>query len=254
MMYNRFSDLIRHYHRLDAGDVFVGQVPSSHLKPVLLADLTARGVQLIPTPLAQLLNQSKTAQAMVLNPWMLPHTLAISRRKELVDALGLYQKQGIAVAVTKSEGLHCGHGVRRWPDLETLYSCVGLDKGAYPFVLQPFMGEFIDVRVILVGAFCEAYARRNPSNFRQNLSGGGDSRPYSLDTEQLEFCRTILERSHMPFAHIDVMIFTDNAIYLSEIRLNGGVKGALVTREALDRLKQEQLDLLAQRATGRVRT
>ena len=251
MIYNRFSDLIRNYHSLAPGDVFAGQVPSSHLKPVILADLAARGVRLVPPPVAQLLNGSKAAQAMVLSPWMLPNTIAVSRRKELVDALSVYHRLGIETAVTKSEGLHCGHGVRKWADLETLYSCLGLDKSAYPFVLQPYVGEFLDVRVILVEEFCEAYTRTNPANFRQNLSGGGSSTHYTLSAEQIDFCRQILHRSQMPFAHIDLMVCGDNAIYLSEVRLNGGIHGAQVSRQTLDRLKQARLDSFVQQAGNR---
>ena len=251
MIYNRFSDLIRCYHSLAPGDVFAGQVPSSHLKPVILADLAARGVWLVPPPVAQLLNGSKTAQAMVLGPWMLPHTIAVSRRKEFVDALSVYHDMGIETAVTKSEGLHCGHGVRKWSDLETLYSCVGLDKTAYPFVLQPYVDEFLDLRVILVEEFCEAYARRNPANFRQNLSGGGSSTPYALSAEQIDFCRQVLHRSQMPFAHFDLMICGGDAIYLSEIRLNGGIHGAQVSRQTLDRLKQTRLDAFVKQAGNR---
>ncbi len=249
MIYTRFSQLVQVYHRLGTGDAFVGQVPSSHLKSAILADLTARGVQLIPSALAQTLNASKVAQAFALNPWMLPHTLAITRRKELMDALGRYHREGICAAVTKEDRLHCGHGIRKWDNLEMLYSCMGLDRAAYPFVLQPFVESFVDVRIVLVDDFCEAYIRSNTYNFRMNLSNGGESYPHEISTEQHNFCLKIMERAQMPFAHIDLMLMDSGAIYLSEIRLNGGIHGARVNRRTLDEIKQARLMALAQRAT-----
>ena len=63
MIVTRFSQLIRDYHRLGTGDVFIGQVPSSSLKSAMLTDLTERGVVLLPAATAQILNASKVAQA-----------------------------------------------------------------------------------------------------------------------------------------------------------------------------------------------
>ena len=118
MIITRFSRLIREYHRLAAGDVFVGQVPSSFLKSALLADLCDRGIRLVPSATAQVLNASKVAQAFLLNPWMVPHTFAITRRRELLDAISTYNELGVSSAVTKADCLHCGHGVRKWDNLE----------------------------------------------------------------------------------------------------------------------------------------
>ena len=130
MIITRFSDLIRQYHHLSAGDVFIGQVPSSFLKSGLLGDLTDRGIALLPAMTAQLLNASKVAQAFVLNPWMVPHTVAITRRKALLDAVTSYTRSGIHTVITKADGLHCGCGVRKWDNLETLYSCLAFDERA----------------------------------------------------------------------------------------------------------------------------
>ena len=150
MIVTRFSQLIRDYHRLGTGDVFIGQVPSSSLKSAMLTDLTERGVVLLPAATAQILNASKVAQAFVLNPWMPPHTMAITRRKELLTALTAYDQLGIGIAVTKADRLHCGHGVRKWGNLESLYNCLAFDNAAFPFVLQPYVSDFTDVRVVMV--------------------------------------------------------------------------------------------------------
>lgn len=241
MIVTRFSQLIKAYHDLGPGDVFVGRVPSSHLKSTLLADLTDRGVRLLPSATAQLLNGSKVAQAFVLASWMTPHTLAITRRKELLDALTQYQRLGITTAVTKTDRLHCGHGICKWDNLETLYSCLSHDHTVFPFVLQPFVALSADVRVIVVGEFWEAYSRRNPYNFRMNLAGGGQCTPYELTSEQRGICMQVMERSQMPYAHIDLMQMDDGTVYLSEIRFDGGTHGAQVDHHILKQMKQTHL-------------
>ena len=247
MIVTRFSQLIRDYHRLGTGDVFIGQVPSSSLKSAMLTDLTERGVVLLPAATAQILNASKVAQAFVLNPWMPPHTMAITRRKELLTALTAYDQLGIGIAVTKADRLHCGHGVRKWDSLETLYNCLALDEKAYPFVLQPLVSDFTDVRAVVVDDYCEAYSRLNPHNFRMNLAGGGRSQPFRLTPDQLAFCRDVMARARMPYAHLDLMVCGDGRLYLSEIRLSGGIHGADTDHDRLERMKQASLQALADR-------
>lgn len=245
MIITRFSQLIQEYHRLAAGDVFVGQVPSFCLRSTLLADLSDRGIRLVPSAAAQLLNASKVAQAFVLNPWMVPHTFAITRRRELLDAITAYDEMGISTAVTKADSLHCGHGVRKWDNLETLYSCLAFDDKAFPFVLQPHVTNFTDIRVVIVGDYIEAYRRSNPHNFRRNLAVGGHSASHVLAAAEERFCRMILQRAGMPYAHLDLMLMEDGAMYCLEIRLNGGIQGARIQRHKLEQLKQARLRELA---------
>ncbi len=247
MIITRFSQLIKAYHGLGAGDVFVGKIPKSHLKSTLLADLTDRGVRLLPSATAQLLNGSKAAQAWVLAQWMAPHTLAITRRKELLDAITRYNRLGIQTAVTKRDRLHCGYGLCKWDNLETLYSCLAYDPTVFPFVLQPYVAASADVRVIVVGDFYEAYCRTHPYNFRMNLAAGGRSHPHALTPEQHGICQQVLERSQLPYGHIDLMLTRDSDVYLSEIRLNGGIQGAQVEGKVLNEMKQAHLMALANR-------
>jgi ribosomal protein S6--L-glutamate ligase len=248
MLYTRFSQLIQAYHSLENGDVYVGQVPPSYVKHVILADLTSRGVQLIPEAVAQLLNASKVMQAFVLQPWMPPLTTAIVRRKQLLDTMTSYHQANVEKVITKADRLHCGHGIRLWDNLEMMYACLGLDKSAFPFVLQPYNRDFKDLRVIIVGEFCEAYMRSNLHNLRMNLSAGGLSEPYSLTDAQYDLCKKIMQRAQMPHAHIDLMVTPEGSTYLSEIRLNGGIHGAQITRKQLEKKKQLHLMALAEQA------
>lgn len=252
MIVRSTTKLLQHYHRLRPGDVFIGNIPSGILKSTLLIDLLERGVRCLPSPLAQTLNGSKAAQAMLLVQWMLPLTRAIRRRVDLFEAMGAYQREGVTAVITKEDRMHCGHGVRRWDSIESLYNLVAFDKGSFPFVLQPYHQRFIDIRVIIVGSYIEAYARQNTENFRKNLSLGGTSTSYTLDNEQLNFCYEIMERARFPYAHIDLLALEGGSCYLSEIALDGGIKGARVERRDLEKMKISLIEKLAQtQATNR---
>jgi len=236
---------MRHYYQLCPGDIYIGMVTSRHLKPSVLIDLLERGVHCLPSPLSQNLNSSKAAQALVLKELMLSHTCAITRRTDLIEAINRYNELDIGPVVSKENHLHCGHGVRKWDNIETLYSYMAFSESSYPFVLQPFWENFTDVRVIIMGDYVEAYARYNPNNFRMNISSGGKMYPFSLSKDKEAFCRRAMARGKFPFAHIDLQIAESGEFYLSEIALNGGIKGATISRKELEQKKQDLLESLA---------
>lgn len=236
------------YHELSAGDVFIGNLSMKFLKHPMLIDMLERGICCLPSPLSQILNSSKATQAFVLKEWMLPLTVAIRRRSDLIEAINTFNKHNIGPVVTKQDGMHCGHGIRRWDTIETLYSFIALSESSYPFVLQPFREKFTDVRAIIVGDYVEAYTRYNPHNFRVNITLGGIGSPIEMDEKMEAFCRSVMQRGKFPFAHIDLMLLENNECYVSEIALNGGVKGARISREVLDQKKEALLEQLVQEA------
>ena len=233
------------YHKLSAGDAFIGNLSLKHLKQTVLIDMLERGIDCLPSALSQILNSSKVAQAFVLKDWMLSHTLVILRRKDLIEAVNTFNKHQIGPVVTKQNRMHCGHGIRRWENIETLYSFMAFSKSSYPFVLQPLQEKFTDMRVIIVADYIEAYSRYNPHNFRVNLSSGGTESACLLDAETEAFCRSAMQRGKFPFAHIDLMLTESGECYLSEIALNGGIKGARISRKMLDQKKKALLEKLA---------
>ena len=170
-----------------------------------------------------------------------PHTLAIRRRKDLLNAITTYGRAGIGAVISKQEHLHCGHGVRRWEHIEALYSHCGLDENAFPFVLQPFVADFQDVRVILIGDYEEAYVRHNPHSFRGNLSAGGSATHHGLTPDQRAFCHDVMQRARFPYAHIDLQLMADGTCYLLEIALNGGIHGSRLQRTEIEALKSARL-------------
>jgi len=245
MIIRSSQKLKERYQNLCSGDIFLGILTYKHIKQSILIDLMERGVTCFPSPISQVLNHSKATQAVVLNNWMLPHTFVIARRTDLIEAMNIYNRLKIAPVVTKEDHLHCGHGVRKWDTIETLYNFMALSETPYPFVIQPFLNNFVDVRVIIAGDYTEAYVRHNPDNFRMNISMGGKNYPYEMNAELLNFCRTAMERGKFPYAHLDIQIADDGTYYLSEIALNGGTKGSMIRRDELDRKKQDVLERLA---------
>ena len=238
-------ELKERYDDLKAGDCFIGILSYKNLKHRVLIDLLERGVRFFPSALSQTLGRSKVAQALAFRPWMLPHTLIIARRVDLMHAINVYDEHGIGAAVTKEDHLQCGFGVHRWDDVEGIYNQASFQGMTYPFVLQPFVENYTDIRVIVAGDYHEAYTRENKHNFRMNMTVGGKSRPYDLTGEQLALCHRVMERGKFPYAHIDLLIEAGGRAYLSEAALNGGMKGARISRPELDAMKQGILEEMA---------
>lgn len=251
MLITNPKELMSRYEELSGGDIFAGKPAAGGLNQYILIDLLERGIFCIPSPLSQIINGSKVVQTLFLNRWMLPNTLVISRRKNLLDAVGLFNREANGPVITKEDRMHCGHGIRRWDSIETLYSFVSMSESSYPFILQPYVGHFMDLRVIIAGDYAEAYARDNPDNFRMNMAAGGSSRPVDLDADKERFCRAVMERGKFPYAHIDMMVVPDGKYYLSEIALNGGIKGARIGRAELEQKKQEITDRLIRKYKGK---
>lgn len=245
MAVRRAHDLDQHFDALSGGDLVIGLLPAKYLRPALAADLLERGIRCVPSVLCQLISRSKCAQATLLRQWMAPHTQVITRRAELMEAVGYGARHRIAEVVTKQEGMHCGHGIRRWESAETLYNTVAFDASSYPFVLQPFLPDVTDIRVIVVGDYVEAYVRENKYNFRANLAAGGASRPLAMDAAAERFCREVMQRGRFPYAHIDLHVTADGRFWLSEIALDGGIAAAHIGRDELKRRKQEVLEQLS---------
>ena len=239
------TELRERYDDLKAGDCFLGILSYKTLKHRVLIDLLERGVRFFPSALSQTLGRSKVAQALAFRQWMLPHTLIITRRFDLMEAINVYKEQGIHGVVTKEDGLQCGFGVHRWDNVEAVYNQASFQAIFYPFVLQPFLENYTDVRVIIAGDYQEAYVRKNEHNFRMNLTVGGTSRPHNLAEEHLALCRRVMERGKFPYVHMDLLIDEQGQAYVSEAALNGGMKGARIARSDLDALKTAILEKMA---------
>lgn len=230
--------LRRFYNRLQPGDIMLGRVRLRPSEEHLLVDLLERGVILYPSALSQLASRSKAFQARLFAKFMLPQTLAIHDQHDILAAVNDYD--GIGSVVTKLDRKNGGMGIHLWPGIEAVYSQASLGVLPFPFVVQPFLEDSGDIRVIFLGDYHEAYTRHNPDNFRNNLHCGGSSESRDLSDKQLRLCRQVMERGKFPYAHIDLMV-KDEHSYLAEINLRGGLRGAAIS-PANYRLRIEDLE------------
>jgi ribosomal protein S6--L-glutamate ligase len=229
------------YANLQPGDLVLGLLPLKAGEEIKLIELMDRGVGAFPAVLAQLLSRSKTAQAAVLQQFMVPGTAVVYGISDLAAHLPAPLLQGKVVC--KADKAHLGLGVSLWPNLEALVSLAGVHRLPYPLVIQPYLPEARDIRVIVAGEYAEAYERLNLHSFRKNLFQGGFSRPLELAAAHLDFCREVMARGRFPYAVMDLLLSSDGDIFISEISLKGGLKGSQIGqagfREKVGRLEEE---------------
>jgi len=234
------------YAELDAGDCFVGRIRLKTSEEPLLLDLVERGVQIFPSSLSQLSSRSKSLQAHLFAGEMLPHTVAIHDLHDMQEAITRYQQQEISKVVTKHDRRNAGMGIHLWKSTEEVFSQATFGNMPFPFVLQPFMPESRDIRVIILGDYVEAYWRHNPHNFRNNLHFGGESQPCELTDQQWQLCQRVMQRGKYPYAHLDLMVTPTGSTWLAEINLRGGIRGAKIDpasyREKVSEIHQAAIE------------
>lgn len=199
-----------------------------HGEEHLLVDLLERGVPLIPSATSQLTSRSKVHQARIFSEFMLPDTTVIYDGNSLLKSITRFNLNDIRDVVVKRDGKNGGIGIHRFASIEDVYNNAELGSLTYPFVIQPLVRNFKDIRLIMLDDYIEAYERHNNNNFRQNLHCGGTSKSVEAPAQLIAFCKDVLQRGAFPYAHIDVMEMQDGRYYLTEINLKGGLKGAKI--------------------------
>ena len=235
--------LLRCYSELVAGDVVVGRLRLRPGEEHLLVDLRARGVRLIPSATSQLCSRSKVFQARILSGLMVPHTTPVYDLHDMMRLVGSYTREEVGPVVCKLDRANGGTGVLWFASIEDVYTQAALGVLRFPFVVQPFVRDCRDIRVVLLGGLVEAYERHNPDNFRQNLHCGGQSVSRTPTPEQLRLCRQAMERAGFPYAFVDLLESGGGALWLSEINLRGGLRGARLNQQeylgAVEKIHQE---------------
>ena len=243
LIINDNSTLRAHYDSLQQGDIVVGRLRLRESEEPMLLDLVARGVQLLPSGLSQLVSRSKTLQATIFSRFMLPQTRSIHALHDLIEAISEYQKNSVSAVITKQDRGNAGMGVHLWQSIEEVYTHASLDNMPFPFVLQPFKPDCRDIRVVFLDDYIDAYWRHNPYSFRNNLHHGGQSEPCELSEEQAKLCRRVMERGHFPYAHIDILVTGEGKSFLGEVNLRGGLQGAQISAEEY----QKKVELIHQK-------
>ncbi len=232
---NTNSELNTFYHDLQSGDIINCRIKLKPQEEHLLLDLVERGIVLHPSATAQLASRSKVFQSLIFKDFLVPHTVPVYDRHVLMETISCYNRNMVTKTVLKTERKNCGMGIHLFNSPEDVFNMVELGNIGYPFVLQPFLENCTDMRVIVIGDYIEAYSRKNRCNFRNNLHCGSSSTPCSLDRQQLNICHRVMKRGKFPYAHIDLVITPDESSYLLEINLRGGLKGASITPEDYQR-------------------
>ncbi len=208
---------------------FIGRVRVKPREEFILSDLEDRGVTLFPSGLSQQISRSKVHQARLLGEHMMPHTLAIFDQHDLLQAVNHYTKHNIGRVVSKDDCKNGGMGIHLWQNVEDVFNQATLSVLPYPFVLQPFLADCRDIRVLKFSDYSENYERFNPTNFRNNLHCGGTPASCKLSEEQELICQKVMTRGKFPYAHIDLMVTPNEETYFAEINLRGGLRGAQIS-------------------------
>jgi len=243
---------------LGSRDIVCGRVRLRPGEEYILFDLTDRGVTFIPSARSQLASRSKTYQARIFNKYMVPGTLCVYDRHDLLHATTFFNHHKSSAVILKKDNKNAGLGVNRFASIEELYNQVSGGGYSFPFIIQPFYENYVDLRVIILDDYHEAYRRFNPHNFRQNMHCGGTSSPQQISEIELNFCRTVMDAGKFPYAHVDLMLTENGNIYLQEINLRGGLRGARISpedyRNKLEKIHEKQLELACVPTTARPST
>jgi len=248
-VFHTSNSLFASYDNLQAKDIVVGRLRLRASEEALIADLISRGVLLVPSGISQLASRSKVLQAMLFGEqFMIPGTHPVHDLHDMQKVLVEFGKNSDQSSfVTKLDRKNAGIGVCKWSSPEEVYTAALLKSLPFPFVIQPYLEDCKDVRVIILGShYGEAYERKNSGNFRNNLHFGGQSCPFTLPTSMQNFCRMVMQRGQFPYAHIDLLITPDGRFYLNEINLKGGMRGAALDKATysllINAIHQEELD------------
>lgn len=240
------ATLVAEYENLSAADIVIGRVRIRPGEEHILLDLAARKVTLIPSAISQMCSRSKVFQAKILGKYMVPGTTPVYDRHDIFSLTREYGRKNISKVVCKLDRANGGQGVLLFTSIEDVYNNALLGVLQFPFVVQPYIEQGKDIRVVVLGDQVEAYTRENPDNFRQNLRCGGTSSPFKLSEDQLLFCRNIMRRAELPYAHIDILIDSKGNVWLSEVNLRGGLRGAILSQqdylEATEKIHSQLLD------------
>ncbi len=229
MIIRSTGELRKRFQELRTGDVFVGNLalrPGEEFKAI---DLLHRGILVFPSLQSQFLSRSKVFQAEVLGPFMLKHTFVAYKNRDLVRCLPDYA--GYGQIVCKRDRKHLGLGISRWNCLEDLQSLAAMEALPYPLVIQPFLRDARDIRVLIIDDYSEAYEKTNHYSFRKNLAYGGKSKAIEISSKLDTFCKKVMARGDFPYAVLDILMDRSDNCYLSEINLSAGLTGSSIGQD-----------------------
>ncbi len=183
----------------------------------LLARIEAAGKLVINPPRAieaavdKYLASAKLAAAGLL----IPRTVVC---QTVDDALAAFHALGGDVVVKPLFGAE-GRGIARLTDealAQRAFSML-VQLGAVLYVQQFIPHDGFDLRVLVVGKRMWGMRRRNPFDWRTNVSRGATAEPLELNTELAEMARRAVDAIGAPVAGVDLLPARDGKLYALEV-------------------------------------
>jgi ribosomal protein S6--L-glutamate ligase len=134
------------------------------------------------------------------------------------DALGGFDALGQDVVVKPLFGAE-GRGIVRIADralAERTFSLL-IQLGAVVYLQQFVEHDGFDLRVLVVGRRALGMRRRNPLDWRTNISRGAAAEPLELTDELVELARRAAEAVGAPLAGVDLLPGRDGRLYVLEV-------------------------------------
>lgn len=134
------------------------------------------------------------------------------------DALAAFHDLGSDVVVKPLFGAE-GRGIARLTDealAQRAFSML-VQLGAVLYVQQFIPHDGFDLRVLVVGKRMWGMRRRNPLDWRTNVSRGATAEPLELNAELSDMARRAVDAIGAPVAGVDLLPARDGKLYALEV-------------------------------------
>jgi ribosomal protein S6--L-glutamate ligase len=218
--------------RLDA--LLVRSMPPGSLEQVvfrmdLLAQLEAAGVAVFNPPRAieaavdKYLASARLAAAGL----PVPRTIVCQTPDDALSAFAVLGGDVVVKPLFGSEG----RGIARLQDEALTQRAFRMlaNLGGVLYVQQFIPHDGFDVRVLVIGQKMFAIRRRNPADWRTNISRGAIAEPIELTAEMGELARRAAAALEAPLAGVDLLPARDGRLYVLEVNAVPGWKALAAT-------------------------
>ncbi|MBI2824217.1 MAG: RimK family alpha-L-glutamate ligase [Planctomycetia bacterium] len=154
------------------------------------------------------------------------------------DALRCFAELGGDVVLKPLFGSE-GRGITRLTDEALAQRAFKMleELGAVLYLQEFIAHEGCDLRLLLIGETVLAMRRRNPLDWRTNVSRGATAEAFSPDAKLVELARRAAASVGAPVAGVDILPGRDNHLYVIEVNAVPGWRAlAAVTRQDVARL------------------
>jgi RimK family alpha-L-glutamate ligase len=142
------------------------------------------------------------------------------------DAMAAFEQLGGDIVLKPLFGSE-GRGITRLSDDALAMRAFKMlaQLGAVLYVQEFIEHEGCDLRLLLIGERVLAMRRRNPLDWRTNLSRGAKAEPFTPDDTLVSMARQAAAAVGAPLAGIDILPGRDGQLYVLEVNAVPGWKG-----------------------------